>query len=388
VVEKSSGWQDVPGRSSRRTLRHSPRKAWGQSTVGSQASSSRSRPRVCVLSGGPTLESRASRVSADGVYKALAELAYDVTWLDLSESESWEVRSCSSAETARRIASHDGEFGTWQETFASLHRASAAELVFPVIHGHVGEDGQIQALCQSLAIPCVGSDSAASIACYDKAHFKDIMRTAGIPVARSLTLEREEHDTDDAAFISAAVEREFGYPCIVKPSRSGSSLGLSRVTAPDDLTRAINAAFAFDDAVLIERLFLGCDVEVGAIEDLSVVIGIPIELEYEGVLYDFEAKYVHRDRRYVPARCSAQLIARLRHTARAAFVASGCRGMARVDFLVDPVAERFVVNEINTIPYMPESSTFATSLCHETGQTYRELVAGVVQVAWRTARAR
>jgi D-alanine-D-alanine ligase len=344
------------------------------------------RPRICVLSGGPTAESRASHISAAGVYDALTASGYDSIWLDLSEAETWEVRAADPPVSPVLDSDPGPDSAPWQEAFASLVRASGVELAFPAIHGPIGEDGQLQALCESLSLPCVGCDSKASIACYDKALFKQLVHAAGLPVTPWVSVERRLHE-DNPAAVTAAVERELSYPCIVKPSRSGSSLGLARVEARDALDAAIAQALAFDDIALVERLFAGVDVEIGVLGGGPPVIGSPVELEYDGFLYDFETKYADdRDRRYLPARFPAALIDRLTQAASAAFFATGCHGMARVDLLVNASTGRFIVNEINTVPYMPKSSTFATSLCHATGQSYRCLITDLVQVAWHAHR--
>ncbi len=339
-------------------------------------------PRVCVLSGGPSLEAHASRVSAGDVYDALVASNHEVLWLHLTDTGDSEIRATTALESAPRRGGTD----SWQEAVTSAVDAAGVEVVFPVIHGSLGEDGQVQALCESLPVRYVGCDAAGSIVCYDKARFKNLARSAGLPVARCVTLERAAYEADPS-HLCATIAQELGYPCILKPSQSGSSLGLSRVARPADLDAAIRTALVFDDVVLAEQFVAGCDVEIGVLEHETPVVGIPVELEYQGELYDYHAKYHGGDRRFLPARCPERLIARLRHAARDAFRAAGCRGMARVDLLVDSTTERFVVNEINTIPYMPESSTFAQSLCHATNRSYRQLVAGLVRDALGDAAA-
>jgi D-alanine-D-alanine ligase len=335
-----------------------------------------------VLSGGPSLEAQASRVSAAGVYTALAESGHRAVWLDLSGEGEWEWRSDSEAEEGASALPQAGDRGTGSslDALASLLRATSVDVAFPVIPGQLGEDGQIGALCESLSIACVGCSAPASAACYDKVLFKSLVRAAGLPLARFLAVGRDAWERDPAWF-GARVDREIRYPCIVKPSQSGSSFGLSRVAGSDDLAAAIAAAHEFDDVALVEELFVGSDVEIGVFENGSLLVGNPVELEYEGLLYDFDAKYLRGDRRYLPARCSPGLVERLRQGARAAFLATSCNGMARVDLLADLTGERFVVNEINTIPYMPESSTFAKSLCHRSGKTYPELVTAIAHAA-------
>lgn len=336
-------------------------------------------PKVCVLSGGPSLEAQASRVSAVAASAALETAGHEVLWLDLDEAGRWQDRSGSATFPIGKSDPAPPAVPPI-ESLARLLRRADVDVVFPLIHGSYGEDGQIQEICRSLAIPCVGCDASASALCYEKAFFKRAVASAGLPVAPSLTIDAARGDVDPH-LIAEAVEEQLGYPCIVKPSKSGSSIGLARVERPEELEMAVDRAFAIDHLVLVEKLIAGRDIEVGVFEGRTTVVGTPVELEFEGILYDFEAKYTRGDRRYMPPRCSARLIDRLRAAAHSAFHATGCRGMARVDFLADPETESFVVNEINTIPYMPESSTFTSSICDRTGQGYSDLVEALVLLA-------
>jgi D-alanine-D-alanine ligase len=355
------------------------------STMTTTEVSPSSPPKPCVVSGGTTAESSASRISAAGVHAALAASGYDAVWLDLSGPREWAIRSVHRPVSGIVGRSQSAGDVTWLGSFASLVRAMAVDVVFPTIHGPIGEDGQLQTLCKSLSLPCVGCDSAASMACYDKAQFKRLVRDAGLPIAPWIAV-RKGYDLDD---LTHCVARELGYPCIVKPACSGSSLGLARVEMQDELRAAIVRAFAFGEVVLVEQMFYGVDVEIGVLAGDTLTVGSPVELEYDGILYDYDTKYAgDRDRRFLPARFPETLIGSLMKAARDAFLATACDGMARVDFLVDPDAEQFVVNEINTVPYMPESSTFTTSLCHATGQTYSTLISELMLLALAPGRLR
>lgn len=337
--------------------------------------------RICLLSGGTNAEAAASRSSAAGVYDVLVEDGHEVLWLDLSDSYEWKARTADASEAVDRTIESDSR--SWDDALAALVCAHEIELVFPTIHGPIGEDGQLQGLCDSLELPYVGCDAEASDACYDKARFKRTAEAAELPVAPCVEVPHALYKAAPDA-VAASVAREIGYPCIIKPSRSGSSLGLARVEAPAQLDVAVEHALHVDDVVLVEQWFPGLDIEIGVLEDETslTVVGSPVELEFEG-LYDFETKYAgDRDVRYVPARFTEAFLEVLRETARDAFVAGGCSGLARVDLLVAPETQAFVVNEINTIPYMPPSSTFATSLCHATETAYRDIIRTIVQVAW------
>lgn len=333
-----------------------------------------------MLSGGPSLEAAASRLSAAAVVAALKSEGHEVLWLDHDEGGDWRRKESSSEKPHGK--SSGGRCSLLDRLSLALVEAGT-EVVFPVIHGAYGEDGQIQRLCRKLSLPCVGCDETASARCYDKACFKRVLTAAGLPVAPFLAISSSEIHSGWTSFADT-VEERFGFPCIVKPSRSGSSIGLSRVESREDLEAARDQALEFDRTLLAEKQVRGTDVEVGVYEDPSTVVGTPIELEIVGSLYDFEAKYFRGDRRYIPPRCSERLIENLRVVAASAFDVSGCSGMARVDFLVDPVTENFVVNEINTIPYMPGSSTFTSSICDRTNQSYPELMSSLVRLAVQT----
>jgi len=337
-------------------------------------------PRIAVLSGGMSGESVASRVSAAGVHETLAAAGYEVTWLDLSAQGSWSLASVSSDNQGTPEPS--GPTNAWRETLISLLGALGIDLVFPLMHGPIGEDGEIQKLCESLSLPYVGCGPAAALTCYDKARFKRAMLAAGLPIPRYLSLQRQVYEADPAA-VATLVSQRLGYPCIVKPAKAGSSIGLSRAAASESLDVALTLAFRFDDVILVEEFSAGCDVEIGVLDEAYLVIGSPVEIEYEGELYDFAAKYGgDHHHTHLPAHYPTPLVDRLSYLAWEAFKATGCHGMARVDFLVDRGSERAIVNEINTIPYMPATSSFVASLCDATGYTYTSLIARLVEHAW------
>jgi D-alanine-D-alanine ligase len=336
--------------------------------------------RICVLSGGPSEEAAASRVSAADVYEALVAVGSDVLWLDLSEDGRWTLEAGHpDGSPVIRPAGREPH-QSWQKSLVALIDALDVELVFPVIHGEIGEDGQIQRLCESLLLPYVGCAPEATLTCYDKVAFKRAISAAGLPVAAYVDVRRDVYEIDSEA-VAALVGRHLGYPCIVKPARAGSSLGLARVESGRTLDPAVAAGLRLSEVVMIEQLCAGVDVEIGVLGGASPVVGSPVEIEYEGDLYDFATKYRGDVRQWVPARIPRWLTARLVEAARAAFLATGCRGMARVDFLVDGSAGSFVVNETNTIPYLPESSSFASSLRHAAGLSYTTIVARLVQLA-------
>ena len=204
----------------------------------------------------------------------------------------------------------------------------------------------------------------------DKDLFKSVMRDKGIPVARSVTLR----SADDR-------RSPFGFPCVVKPARLGSSVGISIVRSEDDLPAAVELAFAHDEKVLVEEFLDGVEVECSVLGNADPVASVPGEIvPLASDWYDYEAKYAEGGMELVvPPRISAESLARVQELAVAAFVASDCEGMARVDFFVRPGGE-VVVNELNTIPGFTATSVYA-KLFEASGIAYPDLLDRLVELA-------
>jgi D-alanine-D-alanine ligase len=257
--------------------------------------------------------------------------------------------------------------GPWLPAAAEL---AGVDVVFPVLHGPFGEDGTVQGLLELADVAYVGAGVTASGLVMDKDLFKSVMRDKGIPVARSVTLRPGD-----------AARSPFGFPCVVKPARLGSSVGISIVRAEGDLPAAVELAFAHDEKVLVEEFLDGVEVECSVLGNLDPVASVPGEIvPLASDWYDYEAKYAEGGMELVvPARVPEESAARVRELAVAAFVAADCEGMARVDFFVRPDGE-VVVNELNTIPGFTATSVYA-KLFEASGLPYAELLDRLVELA-------
>jgi D-alanine-D-alanine ligase len=257
--------------------------------------------------------------------------------------------------------------GPWLPTAGEL---AGVDVVFPVLHGPFGEDGTVQGLLELADLAYVGAGVTASALAMDKDLFKSVLRDKGIPVARSVALRPGN-----------AAEAPFGFPCVVKPARLGSSVGISIVRSEADLPAAVELAFAHDEKVLVEEFLDGIEVECSVLGNLDPVASVPGEIvPLTSDWYDYEAKYADGGMELVvPARVSEESAARVQELAVAAFVATDCEGMARVDFFVKPGGE-VVVNEINTIPGFTATSVYA-KLFEATGIPYPELLDRLVELA-------
>jgi D-alanine-D-alanine ligase len=215
----------------------------------------------------------------------------------------------------------------------------------------------------------------------DKDLFKAVMRDKGVPVVDSVTVLERHRDH---------VESPFGFPVVVKPARLGSSVGISIVKEPAELGPAIDLALEHDEKILLEEFVAGVEVECSVLGNEEPIASIPGEIvPLSSDWYDFSAKYDEGGMELVvPPRLDERTIARVQELAVAAFVASDCEGMARVDFFVRENGE-VVVNELNTIPGFTATSVYA-KLFEASGIPYAELLDRLVELALerRDRRAR
>lgn len=274
-------------------------------------------------------------------------------------------------------------------TLRVVHPGGATEglgeidVVLPILHGPHGEDGTIQGYFDTLEVPYAGGGVLDSALCMDKHFMKIALRAAGISVAPGVTVRRREWDVDPAAVRRRAVE--LGLPVFVKPARAGSSVGVSKVTAPEELDAALAIAFAEDDKVLIEAGITGREIEVAVLETAD---GVRASLPGEIVLtdrgfYDFEGKYLGGDGVDVvcPAELSEAEVAAVQEAGVRAFQAVDGRGLARVDMFLTPDGE-LVVNELNTMPGFTPISMFPKCWV-ASGLSYGDLITELVEAGLR-----
>lgn len=222
------------------------------------------------------------------------------------------------------------------------------DLAFPVLHGKNGEDGTVQGLFELAGIPVVGCGTLSSALCMDKDRAHKLVQAAGISVPKSVALRRGE----------AVDTSGLTYPLFVKPVRSGSSIGITKVWRAQALPAAINLAFTHDDTVIIEESIDGFEVgcAVLGIDDLTV--GRADEIELSQGFFDFTEKYTLKTSKiHMPARIDPATEKRIQETAKTIYRVLGCSGFARVDMFLRPDGE-IVFNEVNTIPGFTSHSRY------------------------------
>ncbi len=225
------------------------------------------------------------------------------------------------------------------------------EAVFNAIHGHPGEDGVLQAYFDILGLPYTSSGVFASALTFNKAHCSLYAGKLGLNVAKSIVHRRT--DSLDFEFIKTHV----GFPCFVKPNRSGSSFGVSRVSTADELPKALQLAYAEDDLVVIEKGIEGVEIACGLTTRFGKpeVIGIT-EIVSENAFFDYEAKYQGKAKEITPARISEAVASLVEEQSLLLYKHLELKGIARVDYIIENQSQKPYLIEVNSIPGLSAES--------------------------------
>ena len=232
------------------------------------------------------------------------------------------------------------------------------DAAFPVMHGKNGEDGTVQGLLELIGAPIIGCGALSSALCMDKDRSHKLAALAGVRVPRGRLFRRG----DDAGEIARAAEA-LGYPLFVKPVRSGSSFGVSRVAAPEHLAAAAEEAFRHDREILLEEAVPGFEVSCAILGSTALTVGAVAEFQVEGGFIDYGEKYADGGtlRIYCPARIPPEKATEIQETAKRIYRCLDCRVFARVDLFLTPWGE-LVFNEVNTIPGFTSHSRYPTMM--------------------------
>ncbi|WDE98770.1 UDP-N-acetylmuramate dehydrogenase [Lentisphaera profundi] len=296
--------------------------------------------KITVLKGGPSSERPISLKSAEAVAKALRDGGHKVEEIDLND-------------------------------FTLPQIAKDCDLIFPVLHGEFGEDGQVQKLIEEQGFPYVGCDISSSQLCIDKDATVCALRKAGLPVCESIVLRSKEE----------LIPSNIKLPVVVKPNRQGSSICLSLVEKEEDLEKAIQLAFENDDTVLVESFFQGIECTVGIIDGkaLSLVEIIPPE-----GFFDYDAKYTYSKGQTQyncpPKQIPSEVCERLKQCAEETFKVLKGRQLMRVDMIWNQESDKFIILEANTMPGFTSSSLLPKAAKYD-GVSFTELCCSLAKNA-------
>ncbi len=254
-------------------------------------------------------------------------------------------------------------------------------VVFPVLHGPYGEDGTIQGMLELAGVPYVGSGVLGSAASMDKVTMKKIFAYHGLPQVEWLGLTRKEWEGDRKTWVRR-IGNKLGYPCFVKPSNLGSSVGISKATNAEELEEALDLAAGLDRRIIVEAAADAREIEVSVLGNENPKVSVPGEiLVHSQDFYDYEAKYTEGSSRVVaPADIPGGAAMEIQNIARAAFRAVDAAGMARIDFFFENDTGRVLLNEINTIPGFTPMSVYAR-LWDASGLPYDQLLNRLIDLA-------
>jgi D-alanine-D-alanine ligase len=348
------------------------------------------RIRIGVVFGGQSVEHEVSLVSAASVINALDKNKYEVIPIGIAPAGQW----LSSNDALHLLKEKQYlDLGMEQLIVPDPRKQSlvaisgngdmgkALDVIFPVMHGRLGEDGAIQGLLELADLPYIGPGVLGSAVGMDKVIQKELLLRAKIPVAPSVWFTYEEYKSKQKKIIKE-IEKKLKYPLFVKPSNSGSSIGISKVHGRNELLAAVELAAQFDRKILVEQGIRNArEIECGVLGNDQPAATVPGEIVPSNEFYDYDAKYVDgKSDSVIPAKLPKAVVNKIQQYALEAFRALDCAGMARVDFLVTKKTDRIYLNEINTIPGFTSISMYP-KLWQASGLSYPDLLDRLIQLA-------
>ena len=336
--------------------------------------------KIAVLMGGNSAERDVSLASGAGVMEGLKKMGHEVIGVDTALG----IGQFGARQISQSVAV--GEAPPSLDALQNLSGDKAIEtinspglkkvdVVFIILHGGLGEDGTIQALLDLTGIPYSGSGVLASALAMDKHLSKLIFQSMGIPTPDFLVRTREGLESQSE--LLAAIERDLGYPVVVKPNDQGSSVGLDIAKSPDELYPKTLTAFEYSDQVLFEKYIPGRELTVAILGDETLP---PVEIRPKDGFYDYHHKYTSGMTEYLsPALLNPAEEMQLRELGLKAFKALGCRGFARVDFRLAPNGHPYCL-EVNTLPGMTKTS-LVPKAAKAAGIEFPQLLDRIVRIA-------
>lgn len=339
-----------------------------------------SKLKIGVIFGGISTEHDVSIVSGTSVIKNLNKNKYEIYPIYINKEGEW---------YEYEIENKTYKVGEKIETNKKIQNIceylKKLNIVFPVLHGLGGEDGSIQGLLELLKIPYVGPKILGSSLCMDKAYAKIIFEKANILQAEYVYVKKDndeyiyvEKDFTEEKYnifdLAQKITEKLEFPMYIKPSNSGSSVGINKANNIEELIEFIEFASKFDKKILIEENIIGREIECAVLGNEDVEASILGEIIAADTFYSFDAKYHNNESRTImPAELSEELTNKIRGLAKKAYKAADCKGLSRVDFFVEEKNEKIYINEINTLPGFTEISMYP-KLWEKTGISYSELL--------------
>lgn len=339
------------------------------------------KKHIAILYGGRSGEHEVSCRSAASVYTHIDRDRYRISLIGIDRRGVWHLQERAVFNEDRsvlEIYEHKGDLVCASPGIGLVQQEKnlAVDIVFPVLHGSFGEDGTVQGLLEICSLPYVGAGVLGSSLCMDKAAAKRIWLQAGLPVVpfEELQIGSWQEKRMQATAVLEGSKR-FGFPLFIKPSRTGSSVGVSCCQDHKALERALEDAFRFDSKVLIEPSVDGREIECSVMGNQDLQSFAPGEIVPNHGFYDYEAKYLDPSGAalIIPAELKRETSHTIRTYAEEAYRVADVEGFARVDFFLERDSGKIYLNEINTLPGFTSISMFP-KLCEAGGVPYTELI--------------
>ncbi len=345
---------------------------------------SQQKIRVGILFGGKSAEHEVSLRSAKNVADAINKDKYEVVLIGISKSGTWllpdQAQFLLNGDDPKKIA-----LNTEQSTETALTPQSSGTLasqalppldvVFPILHGPMGEDGTVQGLLKLANVPFVGPDVLGSAVGMDKDIMKRLLRDAGIPISKFKAFEKEDAiDFDE-------VSTELGLPMFVKPANMGSSVGVGKVKTKEQFDDIVADAFKYDTKIIIEEFIDGRELECAVLGNQNPKASVIGEISPNQEFYSYDAKYIDEDGAdlAIPANIDPEIAKEMQEMSIKTFKVLCCEGLSRVDCFLTKDNQLYV-NEINTIPGFTKISMYP-QLWEATGISYADLIDQLITLA-------
>lgn len=344
------------------------------------------KTKLGVIFGGRSTENEVSVLSADSVLKNLDKEKYEIYPIYIEKDGTW-YKYIDTLEE-RKI----GEKVNNKERIENvIEELKKLDILFPVLHGLYGEDGTIQGMFKLINKPFVGCGVLASSVGMDKVYTKIVFEKAGLKQARYEYIRKYKENyiyvdkkfNEEILQIDKVVEKivnNLKFPMFIKPSNSGSSVGVNKAKNKEELKKYIEQAAEFDNKILIEKGIVGREVECAVLGNEEVIASCVGEVKSAEEFYSFDAKYKNEESRtQIPANISQELSDEIRKQAIKAFKSIDGKGLSRVDFFVENETDEIYINEINTLPGFTNISMYPM-LFEASGISYKELLNKVIEL--------
>jgi D-alanine-D-alanine ligase len=346
---------------------------------------------VGILFGGKSAEHEVSLQSAKNVYDALDRDKYNPVLIGIDKQGRWHLppqgeevsQMLLNAADPRRISLNGSsdlaalvpESGGRVSNMTSPGKDMVIDVVFPILHGPLGEDGTVQGLLKLANIPFVGAGVLGSAVGMDKEVMKRLLRDAGLPIGK-FRAQRSHQAVPDFKALTA----DLGFPFFVKPANMGSSVGVSKVSNEAEYLPALRAAFEYDTKAIIEEFIPGRELECSVLGNEDPAASLPGEVRARHEFYSYDAKYLDDQGAVleIPAKIPEDKVRELQSLAIRTFEALNCEGLARVDFFMKEGGE-LIINEINTIPGFTRISMYP-KLWEASGLSYPVLIDTLIRL--------